>query len=105
MISPNYLKAAFVFIALAMTFCINLPDNIMARSGIEASYALSVVCALLITLIVSHHSFLLASCIILVSLVANMPVDFSLNFGLDRDIFTNLMMFLLAVPFISHFID
>lgn len=101
----NHLKAVAVFIVLTMTLSINLEDNIIARLGIEASYLTAAVCALGIALLLAGKPILLVSFVILLSLNANMPADFSLNLGLDRDVYTGTMLAILVIPFVLWFAD
>ena len=43
--------------------------------------------------------------VVCLCLIANMPADFSLNFGYDRDIYAGVMVALLFQPLLARVLD
>lgn len=92
------IRCAVIFLVLMTTFGANMDDNLLARLGFEPSYGYVLGMALLFSLLLSErHAFIVAA-VVMLSLNANMPLEFSLNFGLDRDYYAGLMMALLLQP-------
>ena len=92
-------RCTLVFLILAATIGTNLEDNVISRLGLATNYAYVLGTALVGTaLIAGRNAFIIAS-IVVFSLNANMPADFSLNFGMDRDYYTGLMMAFVCQPF------
>ena len=76
-------------------FSANMADNLIARLGIEQSYGYVLGLALMFTLMLNERKAFIIAAVVLLSLNANMPVEFSLNMGLDRDYYAGFMMALL----------
>lgn len=75
-----------------------MDDNLLARLGIEPSYGYVLGMALLFSVLLSERNAFIVAAVVFFSLNANMPMEFSLNFGLDRDIYAGLMMAILLQP-------
>ena len=98
------LRCAVIFLVLATTFSANMADNLIARLGIEQSYGyvLGLGLALMFTLMLNERKAFIIAAVVLLSLNANMPVEFSLNMGLDRDYYAGFMMALLLQPVMNR---
>ena len=96
------LKCAVIFLVLATTFSANMADNLIARLGIEQSYGYVLGLALMFTLMLNERKAFIIAAVVLLSLNANMPVEFSLNMGLDRDYYAGFMMALLLQPVMNR---
>ena len=92
------MRGAMIFLVVLVTFSTNISDNIIVRLGLESSIGFVVFAALLVTFFIVGRHGLIIGVIILFCLNANMPVDFDLNMGFDRDYYTGLMIALLVQP-------
>lgn len=94
----NLIRTCVIFFVLATTLATNTEDNLISRLGIEmsASYVLGL--ALLFSLMLSERNTFIVAIVAILSLNANMPLDFSLNLGIDRDYYAGLMFALLLQP-------
>lgn len=97
----SLIRAGTVFLIFAVTLALNVGDNLLSRLGLD-NLGLIFVAALLITLFMAgRHAFIIAAAVIL-SLNANMPTDFALNLGFDRDYYAGLMMALVLQPVMAR---
>ncbi|MBL4682336.1 MAG: hypothetical protein JKY88_16660 [Pseudomonadales bacterium] len=96
------LRGGGIFLALLVTFATNINDNFISRMGLDPNYGFIIVAALLITLFVIDRHEMIIAVVLLFCLNANMPTEFSLNLGFDRDYYTGLMMALLLQPLTSR---
>lgn len=92
------LRCAIIFLVLATTFSANMADNLIARLGIEQSYGYVLGLALMFSLMLTERNAFIIAAVVLLSLNANMPAEFSLNMGLDRDFYAGIMLALLLQP-------
>lgn len=96
------MRCAIIFLVLAVTLATNLEDNVIARLGITANYGYAIGAALIGTALIAGRDKLIIAVIVVFSLNANMPTDFVLNFGFDRDYYAGLMVAIVAVPFFDR---
>ena len=101
----HYAKLAVVFFLLLVSMSINLEDNLIARVGMPGGYGAAFLVAVTMTVLLSGRSPALVALAIIFSINANMPMDLSLNFGIDRDIYCGFMVSFLIVPFIERIVD
>ncbi len=94
-----------VFLMFAVTLAMNLDDNLLARLGVGENFALVMVLSALITMIMAGRNIYIIAIAVLLCLLANMPVDFSLNFGVDRDYYAGVMLALIIQPLIARVLD
>lgn len=94
----NLTRTLVIFLVLATTLATNMDDNLLARLGINAGGGYVLGFALLFSVLLSERNAFIVAAVVLFSLNANMPLDFSLNFGIDRDYYAGLMMALLLQP-------
>lgn len=102
---PALVRTIAVFLILAVTLGLNIDDNLVARIGMAGNYGLIIGLSMLFTLILSGRNVYVVGVVTVLSLVANMPADFSLNFGIDRDYYAGAMMALVFQPVVSHLMD
>lgn len=95
-------RSITVFLIFAVTLALNLEDNLVARLGMAENYGLMAVMAIVFTLFVLGRNMFFVATIVVLCLIANMPTDFGLNFGLDRDYYAGLMMAMLFQPFLAR---
>ena len=75
-----------------------MDDNLLARLGIEPSYGYVLGLALIFSLLLSERNAFVVAAVVLFSLNTNMPAEFTLNLGLDRDYYAGIMLALLFQP-------
>jgi hypothetical protein len=98
-------KGALIFVAMIITFCVNADDGIISRLGIEFTFGLVASTSLLVSLLLIRQTTLIVGSVITLSLVANMPLGFVLNFGLDRDLYLGVAAAMICLPFASRVLD
>ena len=98
-------RSITVFLILAVTLGLDGTDNILARIGMEGNYALLFSLAIIFTLLLAGRNVYVIGVVAVLSLIANMPADFSLNFGVDRDYYAGAMMALVLQPVVTRLID
>ncbi|MFT7685503.1 MAG: hypothetical protein ACI9FB_000846 [Candidatus Azotimanducaceae bacterium] len=91
-------RGSIIFFVLFISFGTNLEDNFISRIGLDSNYGYVIFAAMLITLFVTNRHGLMIAAILIFSLNANMPIDFELNLGFDRDYYTGLMVALILQP-------
>ena len=94
----NLVRTGLIFMVLATTLATNMEDNLIARLGMETSAGYVLGFALLFSVLLSERNVFIVAAVVFFSLNANMPLDFSLNFGVDRDYYAGLMIALLLQP-------
>ncbi len=94
----NLIKTGVVFLLLATTLATNTEDNLLARLGIESGAAYVLGFSLLFSVLLSERNAFIVAAVVFFSLNANMPLDFTLNFGVARDYYAGLMIALLLQP-------
>lgn len=100
-----YIRIAMLFLLFSVTLSMNLDDNLIARLGFSVNLGLILVLATTCTLFVARRRELIVALIVFLSLNANMPADFSLNLGYDRDLYGGLMLALLLQPLLMRVLD
>lgn len=100
-----YVRIAILFLLFSVTMSMNLDDNLIARLGFSVNLGLILVLATTCTLFVARRRELIVALIVFLSLNANMPADFSLNLGYDRDLYGGLMLALLLQPLLMRVLD
>jgi|TARA_B100001964_G_C14218798_1_gene594199 hypothetical protein len=61
--------------------------------------------AMVMTGLIMHRDLALVVLILFLSIGANMPAEFMLNFGIDRDIFTGILGAIILLPLIARIIS
>ena len=100
-----YVRIAILFLLFSVTLSMNLDDNLIALLGFSVNLGLILVLATTCTLFVARRRELIVALIVFLSLNANMPADFSLNLGYDRDLYGGLMLALLLQPLLMRVLD
>ena len=100
-----YVRIAILFLLFSVTLSMNLDDNLIARLGFSVNLGFILVLATTCTLFVARRRELIVALIVFLSLNANMPADFSLNLGYDRDLYGGLMLALLLQPLLMRVLD
>ncbi len=76
------MKGGLIFLVLMITIAINLEDNMISRLGFEPTFLKITLVAVVITGLVMHRGLALVVLVLFLSVEANMPDGFMLNFGL-----------------------
>ena len=98
------IRSSVVFLILAVTLCINAEDNFVVRAGFDDSYAYFLGLALLCSSMLAYRNVFILLAIMVFSLNANMPVDFDLNLGFDRDMYGGVMLAMVFQPLLGRFL-
>ncbi|MFN3239760.1 MAG: hypothetical protein ACE37D_22280 [Pseudomonadales bacterium] len=94
----NLIRTCVIFLVLATTLATNMDDNLLARLGMDSNFAYVLGFAALFSVLLSERNAFIVAAVVMFSLNANMPIDFSLNLGVDRDYYAGLMFALLLQP-------
>jgi len=100
-----FFRFIVLFMTLSTTLALNLGDNVVSRLGLASNLGFILLFASILTYLISGRRSFIVVGVVLLSLVANMPADFSLNMGVDRDYFAGLMIALALQPIIDKVID
>lgn len=95
-------RSMIVFLFFAVTLTMNVDDNLLARLGLGGNFALIFALSVFFTAIMVGRSMLIVGTAVVLCLVANMPADFTLNFGFDRDYYAGILVALLLQPVIAR---
>lgn len=98
-------RSITVFLIVAVTLGLDSTDNILARIGMQDNYLLLFGLAAVFTLLLTGRNVYVIGAVAVLSLIANMPADFTLNFGIDRDYYAGAMMAVVLQPLITRLID
>ncbi len=98
-------RCSVVFLILVVILGGNLEDNMIARLGVTASYGYVAAAALIGTALIAGRNIFIIAAIVMFIISANMPADFSLNFGFDRDYYAGLMMAIVLQPFLERVME
>ena len=99
------MKFVFIFLVLFMTIGVNLPDGMLGRIGIDPSYLVVALAALVVTGLIAHRHLALAILVALMCIGANLPADYAANVGINRDILTAGLISLLVTPYVIHWFE
>ena len=95
-------RLGLLFATFSTTLALNLDDNIFSRLGFNENVGFILLAASVLTYVVSNRTSFVIVSIVLLSLIANMPADFSLNLGFDRDYYAGFMFALAFQPMIQR---
>jgi hypothetical protein len=100
----HIIRTVIVFILLSVTMFINQEDNLFARLGLQGNHVALIAFVLLFALLLTNRSFHIIAMATLLSLIANMPMEFSLNFRLDRDLYSGFIVAIMLQPAINRLV-
>lgn len=95
------IRVGAVFLIFAVTLALNVGDNVLARLGLDG-FGLIFLGALVMTFFLAGRNAFIIAAAVLLSLNANMPSDFALNLGFDRDYYAGVMMALALQPVLGR---
>ncbi|MDG1207530.1 MAG: hypothetical protein P8N51_19330 [Pseudomonadales bacterium] len=96
------IRWGLVFAVFVTTLSMNIGDNLIARVGVQESYLCILIVATACSALLAKRSLYLIATIAMFSLNANMPADFSLNFGFDRDYYAGVMLAMVLQPIVAR---
>ena len=99
------MRTTIVFLIFVATFSINDGDNFIDRIVQDANFLYTLAAAFGISMMLSGRSLHLMFAVWVLGLTANLPAEFPLNLGIDRDLFGVFMISTLLVPILSRHID
>lgn len=92
------MKVLLLVVAVFIIFVVNMSGNVIVRLGFEADYWAAGLVTLAVAGLVKDQGPVMIILILLTGLVANMPQEFILNFGIDRDYFFGAFVGLVLTP-------
>jgi len=100
-----FLRFIILFMTFSTTLALNLGDNVVSRLGLATNVGFILLLASILTYLVSGRGSLFIVGVVVLSLLANMPADFTLNMGVDRDYYAGFMLALALQPVLDKVIE
>ena len=97
------LRTTIIFMALGVTMVIHKDDNLLARLGMTGNYAVLGGIAFVLSLMLTARPMPVIAIALLLSLAANMPVEYAIGIGMDRDYYGGFLAILVVHPVIERF--
>lgn len=98
-------RTFLVFLILFLSTTINLPHGILDHLGLQKSYLMATLSAIVITGLIVHRTLLLIVLVVGLALCANMPESFLLEHGVHRDYLLATLMALVLIPYVAKHFD
>ena len=96
-------KWALVFLVVLLAIGINMPDNFLARYGVETSALTVALAAIALTGMIAYRRLSLVFIMVLLVVGANLPADTTiLGFHIDRDVMLATLIALIVIPVIQR---
>jgi len=96
--SSGFMRGLVIFFLFMITIAINVEDNVMARLGFNHDYLLMTLISMVVASLLVYRRIALIALVLFLSVAANSPADFLLNFGLDRDVITGTLFAIIVAP-------
>lgn len=97
------IKWALVFLVVCLAIGINMPDNILARYGIEASALTVALAAIALTGMIAYRRMSLIFVMVLLVVGANLPEGTAfMGYSIDRDVMLATLIALIIIPVIQR---
>ena len=94
------MKLVLLFLVVFLTIGVTLSASFLESLGFDTNYMLIVLGAIVITGMVAFRGLALIVLTFLLSIVINLPEDFLVNYGVDRDILFMAVILLIIFPLI-----
>jgi len=95
------MKFLLVFLVMLMSIGVNLPAGALARMGLDPTWLLAALAAWIVTALVIHRRMALIVMVVLMSLVANMPMDV----GIDKDVLLGTLLAVVLTPYLARWLE
>lgn len=99
------MKYLLVFLILVLAIGANLPDNILARYGLDSTMFTVGLAAVAFTGAIAFHRIGLIIVMLVLAIGANLPESVAMEYNLDRDILLATLIALIIVPFVQRHLD
>ena len=96
--SNGFMQGLVIFFLFMITLAVNVDDNVLARMGFNNDYLMLTLISMVAAALLVYRKLALVVVVLFLSLAANAPVDFLLNFGIDRDLITGTLVAIVLVP-------
>ena len=96
--SKGFMQGLVIFFLFMITLAINVDDNVLARTGFNNDYLMATLVSMVVAALLVYRHLALIVLVLFLSLTANAPADFLLNFGIDRDLITGTLFAIIVVP-------
>jgi hypothetical protein len=98
-------KWILILLAAALAIGINMPDNMLARHGIDSSLLTVTLAAVAFTAMVAYHKLGLALVMVALLIGANLPESIAQNLSVNRDVLLATLIALIVMPFVQRHIE
>lgn len=95
-------KWILVLVVSLLAVGINMPDNVLARYGVEPTFLTVALAAIALTGMIAYRKIGLIMVMLLLIVGANLPAPVAEAWNLDRDMLLAVLIALLIIPFIQH---
>jgi hypothetical protein len=99
------MKVLLLIVAVFTIFMVNTTGNVIARLGFESAYWIAGLIALAVAGLIRDQGPVMIILVLFTGLVANMPQEFILNFGIDRDYFFGAFVGLVLTPTVVNSLE
>lgn len=99
------MRFVLVFLVLFMAIGVNLPDNMLARVGLDPDYLKVALAAWTITALVFHERVALIVVVVALCVGANLPAEVAAGWGIDRDIALAGLVAVVLTPAFRRVLD
>jgi len=96
--SHGFMQGLVIFFLFMITLAVNVEDNVLARMGFNNDYLMLTLISMVAAALLVYRKIALVVAVLFLSLAANAPVEFLLNFGIDRDLITGTLVAIVVVP-------
>jgi hypothetical protein len=96
------MKWILVLVVSLLAIGINLPDNMLARYGVEPTFLTVALAAIALTGMIVYRKIALVMVMMLLLVGANLPSSVADSWNLDRDILLAALIALIIIPFVQN---
>lgn len=96
------LKWILVFLVVMLAVGINMPDNMLARYGLESSFLTVALAAVALTGMIAYRNLGLVFAMLLLVVGANLPEGALFGYQVDREVVLATLIALIVIPFVQR---
>lgn len=101
----KWVKWIAVFVVVLLAITINVPDNILARYGVDAGYLALALAAIALTGMIAYRKIGLVFLMILLLVGANLPESAAASLNIDRDWLLAALIALVIIPVVQYHLE
>lgn len=100
-----WLRWVMVFVVVLLAIGANMPDNMIARIGVDSTVLTVILAAIALTGVIAYRNLALVVAMVLLVIGANMPDGFMAGINLDRDVMLATLIALILAPFLQRHLE